>query len=110
MDHRALTVPVVVRPVYLLLVAGALLLGLVITGCDMPGAPSSPASAAPTSTPAPPPATQTPLAPTATPLPPTETPIPPSPTPPPRTLTGHVLDSYTGRPVSGARVTAPGAS
>src|SRR5437870_4226051 len=89
------------RPAGGLLVSGLLLLALLVAGCDglapAPGLTPTPAGPpGPEGTPAAPaPPTETPL-PT---LPPTATLVPPSPTPQPRTLAGHVLDSYSGRPV-----------
>jgi hypothetical protein len=99
------------RPAFLLAV-GAVLLAFIVSGCDMltsaPAAPSpTPLAPVNSPTPAPPPAT---LPPTGTPLPPTETPVPPSPTAVPRALTGHVLNAYTGKPISGAHVTASNAT
>ncbi|HET7081452.1 MAG TPA: carboxypeptidase-like regulatory domain-containing protein, partial [Chloroflexia bacterium] len=80
----------------LLLSVCGLLLVLLLAGCDLMGASGTPT----------PVVTATPAGPTDTPVPPTETPVPPTNTPSPRTLAGHVLDAYSGRPISGARVTA----
>lgn len=52
--------------------------------------------------------TPTPSGPTPTPAPPTSTPVPPSPTTTPRALVGSVTDQYSGKPISGAEVTANG--
>jgi hypothetical protein len=80
----------------LLLSVCGLLLVLLLAGCDLMGASGTPT----------PVVTATPAGPTDTPVPPTATPVPPTNTPSPRTLAGHVLDAYSGRPISGARVTA----
>lgn len=52
--------------------------------------------------------TPTPTGPTPTPAPPTATPVPPSPTMTPRALIGSVTDKFSGKPISGAEVTANG--
>src|SRR6478736_3956078 len=86
----------------------AVCLALFLVGCDSITIGSSPTAATPT--PVGPNATATPAPPTTAPAPPTATAVPPTSTPSPRTLSGRVVDSYTGKPVSGARVSATGAT
>jgi hypothetical protein len=90
------------------LVIWVVCLALLLVGCDSITLGSSPTAASPT--PVGPNATATPAPPTTTPPPPTQTTAPPTSTPAPRTLSGRVVDSYTGKPVSGARLTAAGAT
>lgn len=86
----------------------AVCLALFLVGCDSITIGSSPTAATPTAVG--PNATATPAPPTTAPAPPTATAVPPTSTPSPRMLSGRVVDSYTGKPVSGARVSATGAT
>jgi hypothetical protein len=83
------------------LIPAGLVLALALAACDS----TTPAPATPPVPPAPS-ATATLAGPTATPAPPTATPVPPTATPAPRTLAGHTLDAYTGRPLAHVNVKA----
>ncbi len=98
---------------YTLAPAG-LALALLLGGCDAfgPSAVNTPVSAGPTAAPTvgAPTLAPTLTGPTAPPAPPTDTPVPPSATPAPRSLAGHVLDAYTGKPLPGVHLTGPSAT